>query len=104
ALTDWQPPKGPKQHLLFPEMEEERDKAEAVKQRKPLLVVLGNPPYNGFAGVGVTEERDLSDAYRTTERAPKPQGQGLNVRREGLSRLLRTTKNACFSGIFEAPV
>jgi hypothetical protein len=78
ALTDWEPPKGPKQHLLFPEMEEERDKAEAVKQRTPLLVVLGNPPYNGFAGVAVAEERDLSDAYRTTERAPKPQGQGLN--------------------------
>jgi hypothetical protein len=78
ALTGWEPPKGPKQRLLFAEMEEERDKAEAVKQRKPLLVVLGNPPYNGFAGVGVAEERDLSDAYRTTDRAPKPQGQGLN--------------------------
>ncbi len=78
ALTDWHPPKGPKQHLLFSEMEEERDKAEEVKQRKPLLVVLGNPPYNGFAGVGVSEERDLSDAYRTTQHAPKPQGQGLN--------------------------
>ena len=24
------------------------------------------------------EERDLSDAYRTTKRAPTPQGQGLN--------------------------
>jgi hypothetical protein len=78
ALTDWQPPKGPKQHLLFAEMEEERDKAEEVKQRKPLLVVLGNPPYNGFAGMAVKEERDLSDAYRTTQHAPKPQGQGLN--------------------------
>jgi hypothetical protein len=28
--------------------------------------------------VAVTEERELSDAYRTTRRAPKPQGQGLN--------------------------
>ncbi len=33
-------------------MEEERDKAEAVKQHAPILVILGNPPYNGFAGVG----------------------------------------------------
>ena len=32
ALTGWEPPTEPKQHLLFPEMEEERDKAEAVKQ------------------------------------------------------------------------
>ncbi|MCA1592758.1 MAG: N-6 DNA methylase, partial [Acidobacteria bacterium] len=42
------------------------------------LGVLGNPPYNGFAGVGMVEERSLSDAYRTTKHAPAPQGQGLN--------------------------
>jgi len=41
-------------------------------------VVLGNPPYNGYAGMAVDEERELSEAYRTTKRAPKPQGQGLN--------------------------
>ena len=78
ALNGWEPPEGPKQRLLFAEMEEERDKAEAVKKNAPLLVVLGNPPYNGFAGVAMKEERDLSDAYRTTQHAPKPQGQGLN--------------------------
>ena len=50
ALTGWEPPTEPKQHLLFTEMEEERDKAEAVKQHAPILVILGNPPYNGFAG------------------------------------------------------
>ena len=62
-------------------MEEEHDKAEAVKLHKRILVVLGNPPYNGFAGVAVTEERDLSDAYRWKDGDPddlKPQGQGLN--------------------------
>jgi hypothetical protein len=81
ALTGWEPPKGPKQKLLFAELEEERDRAEDVKQKKPILVVLGNPPYNGFAGVAVKEERDLSDAYRWKEGDPddlKPQGQGLN--------------------------
>ena len=31
-------------------------------------MVLGNPPYNGFAGLAVDEERELSDAYRTTKR------------------------------------
>jgi predicted helicase len=43
--------------------------------------VIGNPPYNGFAGVSVDEERSLSDAYRWKEGDPddlKPQGQGLN--------------------------
>lgn len=78
ALTGWNPAKEPKTHLLFPEMEEERDRAEAVKLKTPILVILGNPPYDGFAGVAIGEERELSDAYRTTRLAPAPQGQGLN--------------------------
>ncbi len=78
ALNGWEPPKEPKAQLLFPEMEEERDAAEKVKHKERILVILGNPPYNGYAGVAVAEERDLSNAYRTTERAPAPQGQGLN--------------------------
>lgn len=78
ALTGWEPPTEPKQHLLFAEMEEERDKAEAVKQHAPILVILGNPPYNGFAGAAVAEERDLVTAYRSVKRVAAPQGQGLN--------------------------
>jgi predicted helicase len=41
-------------------------------------VVIGNPPYNGFAGVGMEEEHALTDTYRQTKLAPAPQGQGLN--------------------------
>ncbi|MFA4965422.1 MAG: type ISP restriction/modification enzyme [Thermoleophilia bacterium] len=78
ALTGWEPPTEPKQHLLFTEMEEERDKAQAVKQHAPILVILGNPPYNGFAGAAVDEERDLVTAYRTVKKVAPPQGQGLN--------------------------
>lgn len=78
ALTGWEPSKGEKEHLLFKELEEERNAAGRVKRETPILVILGNPPYNGFAGVAVEEERDLSNAYRTTKRAPAPQGQGLN--------------------------
>ena len=78
ALTGWEPPKEPKTRLLFREMEEERDAAEHVKQQVPILVVIGNPPYNGYAGVAVAEERELTNAYRTTKLAPPPQGQGLN--------------------------
>ena len=36
------------------------------------------PPYNGFAGMAVDEERELSEAYRTTRRVRWPEGQGLN--------------------------
>ena len=76
ALTGWEP--RTTKPLPFPELEEERDLAEAVKQDVPILVILGNPPYNGFAGMAVDEERELSEAYRTTQRVRKPEGQGLN--------------------------
>ena len=76
ALTGWEP--RTTKPLPFPELEEERDRAERVKQDTPILVILGNPPYNGFAGMAVDEERELSDAYRTTKRVRRPEGQGLN--------------------------
>ncbi len=76
ALTGWEP--APSKPLPFPGLEEERKKAEQLKQAAPILVILGNPPYNGFAGVTIGEERDLSAAYRKTERVRKPEGQGLN--------------------------
>jgi hypothetical protein len=64
ALTGWEPPQGPKQQLMFPELSEEREAAEKVKRETPILVVLGNPPYNGFAGVSPSEEQGLVDAYK----------------------------------------
>ena len=64
ALTGWEPPKGPKQHLIFPELEAERDAAERVKQVVPILVILGNPPYNAFAGVSPVEEQGLVEPYK----------------------------------------
>ena len=76
ALTGWEP--RVQKPLPFPELEEERDRAQRVKQDTPVLVILGNPPYNGFAGMAVDEERELSRAYRTTRRVRRPEGQGLN--------------------------
>jgi len=78
ALTGWEPASSPKTLLPFPELSEERDAAAAVKQSKPLLVVLGNPPYNGYAGVAVGEETGLVQAYRHAKNTRQPQGQGLN--------------------------
>jgi hypothetical protein len=84
ALTGWEPPREPKD-LLFPEFEQERDAADHVKRKETILVILGNPPYDGLAGIAPstetdTEERRLSQAYREvhTPGLPKPQGQGLN--------------------------
>ena len=78
ALTGWEPTEREKQLVVFPELAEERDRAERVKRDRPILVVLGNPPYNGFAGMAVDEERELSEAYRTAKRVRRPEGQGLN--------------------------
>ena len=76
ALTGWEP--SVQKPLPFPELEEERDRADRVKQDTPVLVILGNPPYNGFAAMAVDEERQLTTAYRTTKRVRRPEGQGLN--------------------------
>ncbi|MBM4276232.1 MAG: DNA methyltransferase, partial [Deltaproteobacteria bacterium] len=64
ALTGWEPPTGPKKQLIFPEMQEERDAAEDVKRDKPILVILGNPPYNAFAGVSAAAEKILVEPYK----------------------------------------
>ena len=76
ALTGWEP--RTTKPLPFSEMERERDHADQVKQNTPVLVILGNPPYNGFAGMAVDEERELSEAYRTVKHVRKPEGHGLN--------------------------
>ncbi len=80
ALTGWEPTEREKSAVadLYPELEEERDRAERVKREKPILVILGNPPYNGFAGMAVDEERELSESYRTIKQVRRPEGQGLN--------------------------
>ena len=76
ALTGWEP--RTTQPLPFPELEEERDRAERVKQDTPILVILGNPPYNGFAGVAVDEEHELLEAYRNPVRVQLTDTRGLN--------------------------
>ena len=75
ALTGWEP--SVQKPLPFPELEEERDRAERVKRETPVLVILGNPPYNAFAGVSMDEERDLFEAYRSTRRVKLHETKGL---------------------------
>ena len=80
ALTGWDP-RVDATKSLFDEFNKEREAAEKVKRKQPILVILGNPPYNGFAGVGMAEERGLAQNYRWKAGDPadlKPQGQGLN--------------------------
>ena len=81
SLTGWEPPPpgSPKEQIeQFPEIAQEREAAEKIKRGQPILVIIGNPPYNGYAGASMAEERDLSNAYRVAKTGPQPQGQGLN--------------------------
>jgi hypothetical protein len=64
ALTGWEPPKGAKQTLAFPFLSDEQEAANKIKRSTPILVILGNPPYNGFAGIAQEEEADLIAPYK----------------------------------------
>jgi len=64
ALTGWGTDGGKHPTLSIPEFEAERDAAEQVKQTKPILVILGNPPYNAFAGTSPAEEQALVEPYK----------------------------------------
>jgi hypothetical protein len=62
ALTGWSGPEPVKLH--FPELQAEYDAARRVKRDAKIIVVLGNPPYNRFAGAPVREEETLADHYK----------------------------------------
>jgi hypothetical protein len=70
ALTGWEPPSEEVKTRLaqlafsFAELREEYDAAERVKQEVPILVILGNPPYNAFAGTSPEEEQGLVEPYK----------------------------------------
>lgn len=62
ALTGWSGEEQVK--LNFPELRDERDAARKVKREAKIIVILGNPPYNRWAGAAIEEERDLIDPYK----------------------------------------
>jgi hypothetical protein len=66
ALTGWQP--GAQLDLNFPELQAERDASQAVKTDARIIVVIGNPPYNRFAGAPIEEELALIDPYKGIRR------------------------------------
>ena len=71
ALTGWEPMDPEKEKAFqamltgFPQLLEEQADARKVKQQVPILVILGNPPYNAFAGTAPTkEEKDSVAPYK----------------------------------------
>jgi hypothetical protein len=88
ALTGWG---GPDQlKLNFPELQQEHDAARGVKREAKVIVVLGNPPYNRFAGVPLEEEADLADYYKgiTRNKEGKQVGQSLLYSKWGVRKHL----------------
>jgi len=86
SLTGWEPPAADRPQLPFAELEAERDAAERVKQETMILVILGNPPYNAFAGVSPEEEGGLVDAYKVGLNAPASAG-GWGIKKFNLDDL-----------------
>ncbi len=88
ALTNWESlaQVGRQMAIPFPEFQEERDKADEIKQRKAILVILGNPPYNAFAGVSPDEEGDLVEAYKENLNRPVAAG-GWGIKKFNLDDL-----------------
>jgi len=72
ALTGWDDPAQIK--VNFPELREEHELARHVKRDARIIVVLGNPPYNRFAGAAIAEEADLVDHYKGIRRRPDRKG------------------------------
>ncbi|KAF0227106.1 MAG: helicase-like [Beijerinckiaceae bacterium] len=50
--------------LTFPEMREEFDASQEVKRKAKVIVVIGNPPYDRFAGAAQSEESELVAHYK----------------------------------------
>lgn len=48
----------------FEELLRERTEADAVKRTRRILVVIGNPPYNAYAGTAPDSEGGLVEAYK----------------------------------------
>jgi hypothetical protein len=69
ALSGWD---GPDQiKVNFPELRQEHEAARRVKRDAKIIVMLGNPPYNRFAGTALDEEADLVDHFKGIRRREK---------------------------------
>ena len=84
ALTGW----GDRRQLRlnFPELQQEFEAAQSVKQDADIVVILGNPPYDRQAAVRMDEEAGLIDHYKGVTYVERQ-------RRDGTSELVtdRTT-------------
>ena len=62
SLTGWE--KDPQIKVAFPELADERAAAGKIKREENILVIIGNPPYNAYAGTASEEEGDPVAPYK----------------------------------------
>ena len=92
ALTGWRVREQELKHALaeirrhFPDLEQELAESDRVKREEPIMVILGNPPYNAYAGVGNDEETDLVEPYKQGLNAPVENG-GWGIKKFNLDDL-----------------
>jgi len=85
ALTGWEA-EDEQPEMLFPELKTEHDAADNVKRTAQILVVLGNPPYNAFAGISPREEQGLVEPYKKGLNLPIAKG-GWGIKKFNLDDL-----------------
>ncbi len=95
ALTGWDGTEQVK--LNFPELQDEHDSARNVKKSARIIVVLGNPPYNRFAGIAMDEEADLVDRYKGIRRREKKDKHGKALRKDGRPVLVQDGESDLYS-------
>jgi hypothetical protein len=64
SLTGWSEDAEQPAILGFDELLNERTGADTVKRHRRILVVIGNPPYNAYAGVAPVSEGNLIESYK----------------------------------------
>lgn len=64
ALTGWAESDAGPPISGYEALVEERGAAATIKRNRPILVVIGNPPYNAYAGVSPEAEGGLVDPYK----------------------------------------
>ena len=83
ALTGWNFTGENTKLANWPELEAERKGAGEVKQEKPILVILGNPPYNAYAGISPEEEQGLVESYKGAYEVDEIRGKGKKALKQG---------------------
>jgi hypothetical protein len=82
ALTGWEPPtEEAKKQFVFPipEFKHEKEVADGIKQKGKIIVILGNPPYNAYAGVSPQEEEGLIETYKGIYEVQKENDKGEKI-------------------------